>query len=612
MTFEEFGKNEVIIRYDDPTNIVTLFEASVMKYPNNFLFGEKDENLVYHWNTYKEIGQRVDNLRAGLASLNIIHPKDNIGIIANNRSEWAIAAFASYGLNCRWVPMYEDELEDTWHYIIKDADIKVLFVANPKIEAKIQNVQEKFPNLQKIIVIDSTHENSMQFIEKLGEKKPIPSIIPDVNDIANLIYTSGTTGDPKGVLLTHGNFTSNSQAGRNVFPHLGEHSRTLNILPWAHSYAFTAELLTFINLGSSIGLTTIETMSDDFLKIQPTILISVPRLFNKIYAGIHKKMEEEGGIKLKMFNAAKEAAKVKRETGKSSFKLKILDKLVFGKIRKKLGNKIGDALTASAKTDVEIANFFNDVGIPIYDAYGMTETAPALTMNCPSANKLGTVGKPVEKVKIVIDKTITGEDSKDGEIIAFGPNVMVGYHNKPEKTEEVMVTDEHGHKGVRTGDRGWLDEDGFLHITGRIKTEYKLSNGKYIHPAAIEEYIKLLPWVANAMIYGEAHAYNVGLIVPDLEVIQNYANTMDLTIKDPKKLIKTPELQALIEKEIKAHLRKKFGGYEIPRKFSFILEDFSVENQMLTQTLKLKRRFVLEKYQTLIDSLYQKEEKEIL
>ncbi len=607
MTFEEFGKNEVILRYDPPNNLVTLFQESVKQFGDNPLFGEKDDEGEYQWQSYRTIGDRVDRLRAGLANLHLFQKGDTIGIIANNRSEWAIAAFATYGLNCVWVPMYEDELPETWHYILKDAAIKLVFVSTATIKQNIIDHHDQYPQLKKIIAIEETGDESMIALEKQGDQTPVPAIIPGVHDLANIIYTSGTTGDPKGVLLTHGNFTSNSQAGRNVFPHLNEHSRTLNILPWAHSYAFTAELITFISLGSAIGLTTIKTMSEDLLKVKPTILISVPRLFNKIYAGIHRKMEEAGGIKLKLFNAAKKAARQRRENGKTTLKFRVLDKLVFAKIRALMGNHIGDALTASAKTDIEIAHFFNDVGIPIYDAYGMTETAPALTMNCTSANKLGTVGKPLEKVKIVIDTSIMNSESKEGEILAFGPNVMVGYHNKPEKTAQIMITDEEGNKGVRTGDIGYLDEDGFLHISGRIKTEYKLTNGKYIHPAAIEEYIKLLPWVANAMVYGDAHAYNVALIVPELEVIRNYAETMELVTRDPAKLITMQEIQNLISKEIKAHLRQKFGGYEIPQKFAYILKDFTVENHMLTQTMKLKRHNVLKQYQNLIESMYTKE-----
>ncbi|MHA1673427.1 MAG: AMP-binding protein, partial [Promethearchaeota archaeon] len=304
-----------------------------------------------------------------------------------------------------------------------------------------------------------------------------------------------------------------------------------------------------------------------------------------------------------LFYAAVAAAKKKRETGKSGLKLKLLDTLVFSKIREKLGGELQYSLTASAKNDTEIANFFFDIGMPVFDAYGMTETSPAISISCPSAYKIGSIGKPIEKVKVVIDSSVVEDGAKDGEIIAYGPNVMQGYLNKPEQTAAIMVEDENGVKGVRTGDRGWMDEEGFLYITGRIKTEFKLLNGKYVHPAEIEESIKLIPWVANAMIIGDGKAYNVALIVPDMDKAKRYAKEQDITVP-LEELIQTPEVQKLISEEIRAHLKEDFGSYEIPKRFHFIAEDFTLENKMLTQTFKLKRRNVLEKYGKSIDALY--------
>ena len=201
----------------------------------------------------------------------------------------------------------------------------------------------------------------------------------------------------------------------------------------------------------------------------------------------------------------------------------------------------------------------------------------------------------MEKVKVVI--------SDEGEIIAYGPNIMQGYLNKPEKTAAIMVEDENGIKGVRTGDIGHIDDDGFLFITGRIKNEYKLLNGKYVHPAAMEEYIKLIPWIANCMVIGDGKDYNVALIVPDMVKAERYAEMANLSLP-PEKIIAMPEVQDLIGKEIKAHLKGKFGGYEIPRKFIFTTEDFTLDNGMLTLTFKLKRRNVLEKYGEKLEALY--------
>jgi long-chain acyl-CoA synthetase len=608
MTIFEYG--EYKIEYNKPDNLVELFENSAAKFGSNLLIGEKDAAGVYQWVTYSQIATRINNLRAGLASLGL-KAGDAAGIIANNRKEWLVGEIATQGLGASWVPMYEKELLATWKYILKDAAVKILFVSKPEIYEKVKDLPKEIPTLKHILLIDSTGDNTMAALEKKGEAKPVASIHPKPSDIAVLIYTSGTTGEPKGVLLSHGNLTSNVEAGGAWFTNLNEKSRSISILPWAHSFGITAELHAFTYRGASIGIMgSVETLVEDMPKVQPTFMITVPRIFNKVYNGVWAKMNEEGGLKLTLFKAALAAAKAKRETGKAGFKYKLLDKLVFKKVRAKFGGMLESAVTGSAPMNVDIAKFFIDIGIPTYDAYGMSETSPAITMNSPlMGNKLGSVGKPVIKTKVVIDRSRTGEDSDDGEILCFGPQCMVGYHNKPEKTKEVIV-EMNGMRGVRTGDRGRLDDEGFLFITGRFKEEYKLENGKYIHPDSIEMDIKLLPWVLNTVIYGAGKEYNVALIVPDLLLLEKLAEELNLSVKaeelfDPSNPA-GQKLQELLSLEIQNHLKKSFGGYEIPRKFAFIKEDFTLENGLLTQTQKLKRRVVMEKYGSILEALYKK------
>jgi long-chain acyl-CoA synthetase len=599
-----YGTNNVEISFEKPDNLVDIFENTVRKFPNRPYIGEKDKNGVYQWNTYQETGTRVDHLRAGLAQLGLLERGDKVGIISNNRLEWDIAAYATYGLGCCFVCMYEKELYKIWKYIIQDSALKVLFVATREIFDQMQGLVDVISTLKKIILLEgsTTNSDSMQALEEIGQTHPVASITPIQSDIAMLIYTSGTTGDPKGVLLSHGNITSNANAAIKIFPMLDEHSRLLSILPWAHSYAFTAELVGVTMIGGSVGITSVETLRDDLIKVKPSFVIAVPRLWNMIYDGIMKKMEEDGGMKKKLFDMAFVAAKRKRETGKAGLKFKLLDKLVFSKVRAKFGGELQFSLTASAKNNPEIATFFMDLGIPIYDAYGLTETSPAVTMNCPADYKIGTVGKPLEKMKIVIDYSVVEEGAKDGEIVVYGPNIMQGYLNKPEQTAAVTVFDENGIKGFRTGDRGRL-ENNFLYITGRIKNEFKLLNGKYIHPQTLEESIKLIPWVSNVMVYGDGKPYCTCLVVPDMDMAQRYAKELHLSVPLDT-LLQRPDIQQLISAEIIAHLKGNFGKYEIPKKFLFSQEGFSLENGMLTQTMKLKRRNVLSKYQTQLDALY--------
>ena len=605
-----FEYGEYRNEYDPPDNLVDIFEHSVSRYANNPLIGEKDSAGVYQWVTYSQIAIRVNNLRAGLSAIGV-KAGDTVGIIANNRKEWLIGEIAAQGLGAAYVPMYEKELVSMWKYVVKDAGVKILLVSKPEVLEKIKDFQSEIPTLKHVFLIEGKGESTLEALEKKGAENPVPSLKPKPTDIALLIYTSGTTDEPKGVLLSHGNLAENVKGVLAGFVNLTEKSRCISMLPWAHAFGITGDLHAFILRGGSIGLMgSVETLIDDLLKIKPTFMTTVPRIFNKVCNGVWAKMREEGGLKLKLFKMALAAAKIKRETGITGWKYKILYKLILEKIRARFGGCLENAVTGSAPMNVEIAKFFIDVGIPTYDAYGTSETSPGITINSPlMGNRLGSVGKPINKTKIIIDRSRTGADSEDGEILCFGPQCMVGYHKKPGKTREVIV-ELNGMRGVRTGDRGRLDDDGFLFITGRFKEEYKLANGKYIHPEAIELEMKVLPWVLNAVVAGRGHEYNVGLIVPDMKLLQHLAAKLKLSVAlqylfDPSNP-EAPKFMDLLTAEVQNHLKKTVGSYEIPRKFAFIFEDFTVDNGMLTQSMKLKRRVVMEKYGETLEKLYRK------
>jgi len=592
--------------YEKPDNLVQWWIESEKKFADNDLFLMHDGKGGLDPIRYKEIGRRIANIRGALASLGI-GKDDAVGIISSNRPEWAVLAFAVYGRNARYVPMYEKELKKIWKYIIKDSGLKFLLVSTPEIYDQVKDFLHEIKTLEHIYIIDSVEENSFAALEQIGAKNPAEPLIPHHDDIAVLIYTSGTTAEPKGVLLSHGNITYCANSGYKLYPDLHEGQVGISMLPWAHSYAITAELTAWIGFGGTLGfMREISTVADDIRLIRPHYLVSVPRVFNKVYDTIQMKMSDEGGIKKKLFDAACQTAKTKRELaekGKSRLSVNIkhalLDKIVFSKIRDVMGGRITGAMTGSAAMNKDIANFFFDIGISIFDCYGLTETAPAVTMNSPLAWRIGSVGKPLEGQNIVIDTSVTEDGAGDGEIIVYGPNVMKGYHNKPQETAAVIMPD----GGFRTGDRGRFDQDGFLWITGRIKEQYKLSNGKYVFPAAIEEEIKLLPNIANAMVYGDNRPYNICLVLPDFAVTARWAASEGVSA-GPEDLICNDDFKEMIIDEIKDHLTKKFGNYEIPDKFLFIKDDFTVENKMLTQTMKLKRRVVIDTYADEIEKLY--------
>lgn len=257
------------------------------------------------------------------------------------------------------------------------------------------------------------------------------------------------------------------------------------------------------------------------------------------------------------------------------------------------------AMTGSAAMNPEIGHFFFDIGLPVYDCYGLTETSPAATMNASFAYRLGSVGRAIDKVRIVIDSSVVEEGATDGEIIIYGPNVMKGYHNRPEDTAAAMTPD----GGFRTGDRGRLDKDGYLFITGRIKEQYKLENGKFCFPVSLEEEICLIPYVQQAVIYGFNRPFNICIVVPDFEVLTGWAKAKGLPT-EPQALAARPEVAEMLSQTITSHLQGKFGGYEIPKKFLVLAEPFSLDNGMLTQTMKLKRKVVLDKLKDQIEALY--------
>ena len=602
------GKEMEKYELDKPDNLVEMFEESRKKYANNIWMGTKKRG-TYRWVTYKEVARRIDNLRGGLSQLGV-NKDDTVAIISDNSVEWAVCCYATYGRAAKYVPMYEAELPHIWKYIVRDSGAKVLFVSTKEIFEKVKDFVDEIEDLEKIVVIEGKGRGTLAELEEMGKEEAVDPLIPEAEDIAGLIYTSGTTGDPKGVLLSHGNLSSNVHAVVKAYPVIGETDRTLSFLPWAHSYGQVAELHMLMRLGASTGFAeNTTTIVDDLALVKPTMLVAVPRIFSRVYDNIQKKMNEDGGVPKTLFDMGIAAAKRTRELAEqgehpdvmTKIKLAIADKIVFSKIRQKFGGNLELAVSSSAALNPDIALFFHDIGIPVYDAWGMTELSPAGALNTPSSYKIGSAGKAIDKVRFVIDTSVSEEGAKDGELIVYGPNVMQGYHNKPEATREALTED----GGMRTGDRAYVDEDGFLFITGRIKEQFKLENGKFVFPSALEEEIKLLPEVEHAMIYGLNKPYTVCLVVPDFSVMEARAKEKGWPT-EREKMVKDKKVVKAIEEKIAEQLKGRFGGYEIPKKVLLLSEPFSTENGILTPTLKLKRRKVLDRYGDEIEALYEK------
>ncbi|MEE9934577.1 MAG: AMP-binding protein, partial [Deltaproteobacteria bacterium] len=440
----------------------------------------------------------------------------------------------------------------------------------------------------------------------MGARNPAPSLKPHWSDLANIVYTSGTTGDPKGVMLSHGSLTLCARSGVDGFS-LDETMHVVAILPWAHVFGLSADLHDYIHCGGGVAFAeSVDKLIQNFQEVKPTGLSVVPRIVNKVYDTIMQGVAADP-VKKQFFDAAVAEAVKNRDLPEKTKEFQDYDALVFSQVRNVFGGNLKFFVTGSALIKPEIALFFKDIGQPTFDGYGLTETGPTVSMNSPKyGNKYGTVGTVDKNMRVVIDKSRVGEDSLDGEIIVYGPHVMMGYHNKPQQTAEVMMPDKwNGFSGIRTGDRGWLDEEGFLHITGRFKDEYKLANGKYVHPEGIENEAKLLRWILNIMLYGDGKDYNVAAVVPDFAALKAEAKINPLLKDTLEESLQDKALTDYLSKEIITHLRKTYGGYEVPQKFLFLAEDFTVANGMLTQTMKLKRPLVMKKYAEQLLALYQ-------
>ncbi len=588
-------------------NLVELYESSVDRYADNQLFGTRHTE-GWRWITYGEFGKQVDHARGGLAGLGI-ESGDRVAVISDNRVEWAIGAYATYGLGAAWVPMYEAQLAKEWEFILGNSGAKIAIVGDDGIRAQLDDLRKDLPELGQIVVIrgeaggDSISWAEMQ---ARGADNPIDTVEPASEDLACLIYTSGTTGQPKGVMLSHGNITSNV----NVFPDMfdiGPDDRTASFLPWAHSFGQTIDLHFMIGAGASAGLTSAQTLMDDLADLKPTILVSVPAVYNRLYDALQKMMAAKGGVTRTLFDRAL-ANEQKRAglaaDGKTTrwveMQHDMYDKLVFSKVRNGFGGQLRYSISGGAAISVEVAEFISALGLTVYEGYGLTETSPVAAANTPSYRKVGSIGKEIPGVTIDIDRELT-DDPEIGELIIHGPNVMLGYFNLPEENEKALTAD----RGFRTGDLGYRDDDGFLFIRGRIKEQYKLENGKYVVPSPIEEQLQLSGYVTNIMVYGEQRPYNVAVIVPDMDALTKWAADHGLGDLSGEALLESDTVSDLYQREID-RLSGSIKGYEQVRGFVLEDEEFTPENGMLTPSLKVKRKAVLDRYGDDLEKLYEK------
>ena len=583
-------------------NLVELYERSCVKYADRPLYGTKTDG-AWRWTTYGEFHGLVDRFRGGLASLGV-GKGDRVAIIADNRIEWAVAAYATYGLEAEFVPMYQAQLPKEWLFILNDCAAKIVIAANAAVHDALVAMKSELPALAHVIGLELPASERLSYagLLEVGARVPVAARDPDPKSISGFIYTSGTTGKPKGAKLSHENIASNITAVHEVFTFEPE-DRSLSFLPWAHSYGQTCEVHGLLSMGCSVAINDdLQNLIPNLAEVKPTILLAVPRIFNRIYDGVSKQIAARPGFLQAIIRGGIQGA-IKRGRGEKvgvleSLELAFDERAIFAKIREKFGGRLKYAISASATLGKDVADFIDAIGLTVYEGYGLTETSPIVAANFPGHRRFGSVGRVLPGVRVHID-TKVGMHPMQGEIVVYGPNVMVGYHNRPEENAAALMAD----GGFRTGDLGYLDEEGYLYITGRIKEAYKLENGKYVMPSHLEEELKLSPYIANVMIYGDGKPSNVALIVLAEESVRKWAETEGVTLGAD--VAKDEKVRALIQAEIELH-SKEFKGFEKPRNFVLITEDFTAQNGLLTPTLKLKRRDVLAKYDSLLHGLYTK------
>jgi len=389
--------------------------------------------------------------------------------------------------------------------------------------------------------------------------------------------------------------------------------RSLSFLPWAHSFGQTVELHGLFAVGASMAIAeAVDKIIDNLAEVHPTLLFSVPRIFNKIYTAVQAQIASKPKpiqelVKAALKVTAKERAGERLKLHELAL-LELVDKLVFEKVRGRFGGKLKFAFSGGAALSREVAEFIDSLGIVVYEGYGLTETSPISTTNVPGARKIGSVGRAIPGVRVEVDEA-TGERRPadgtrparlEGELVVYGHNVMKGYLKRPEENAAVFTKD----GGFRTGDMGFVDPHGFVFITGRIKEQYKLENGKYVVPTPLEEQLKLSPYVLNAMVFGDNRPHNVALVVANVPAIQKWAGDQQMTLPgDPDALLKDDRVKSLMRKEIEKY-GAPFKGFESIQEFALLKDDFTTDNGMLTPSLKLKRRKVVEVYGSVLDQLY--------
>jgi len=566
----------------------------------------------YRGITFSQLKSDVEIFALGLAALGV-QRGDRVALISENRPEWIVSDMAILSLGAVNVPMYMTLTPKQIQFILDDAQVRFLIVSNQLQLDKVLSIVGELKCLERLIVIHQRKEQnksnivSYASLMEMGKKfrmqqedflkrersKNRPA------DLLTIIYTSGTTGQPKGVMLTHGNLVSNIHAATECIP-ITSDDVLLTFLPFCHSFERMAGYYTAMSCGGTIAFAeSIEKVNENLVEVQPTFVTGVPRFFERMSSRLHKRINSQSPLRKKIFHWAVDVGKAHAQGSKVglpsallNLKHRIADRLVFRKIKERLGGRVKFFVSGGAALPRELGEFFEALGILIIEGYGMTEASPVISVNRVESYKFGTVGFPIPGIEVRI--------ADDGEILVRGPNVMKGYWNNARATAEEI--DEGG--WLHTGDIGMFDKDGFLSITDRKKHIFVSSGGKNIAPQPIENLLLQSEYIDQVVLIGEKRMFCSALIVPYYDAVREYGREHGFRYTNNEKLACSEEIRLLFQQEID-RLQKDLAHFERVRKFTLLGEPLTIEEGELTPTLKIRRSVIEKKFAPLIEKMYE-------
>jgi long-chain acyl-CoA synthetase len=593
-------------------SIPDMLRKNADKFKNRFALKYRKQENGFVTLTYAAYYDRALMAARGLIKMGI-KKGDRVGILSENRAGWVIADMGILCAGAVTVPIYPTNTPEHIEYMVNHSGTKILFVSGKFQYSKLLTVRESMPGLELVVsferflgnpslpVITFYQLSEIDTTITPEERKEIESVIDQIlpGDLLTLIYTSGTTGVPKGVMLTHNNILTNTQYLTEQSGDLiSENDVFLSFLPLSHVLERTAGYYMTIRNGALMAFAdSIEKVPENMLEVKPTLVVSVPRLFEKIYHRIYDNAHEMPTIKRKIFHWAVAVGKqyvytkyiLKKSTSGVDLQYSIADRLVFSKIRERFGGRMKLFCCGGAPLDKTINEFFWIIGIPVFEGYGLTETSPAVSFNNFEHIRFGSVGFPLRETEFKI--------AADGEILVKGPQVMLGYYNNPEATAEVMQDG-----WFTTGDIGKI-EDGFITITDRKKELIITAGGKNIAPQPVENELKMDKFISSVYVYGDRKPYITALIVPSIERLLEFAKLQHIEYYDLDDLVRHEQVQKMFEHRIE-EINKRLPQYESIKKFVLLAYDFSIDGGELTPTLKLRRKVIYEKYKQKIEDMY--------